>query len=633
MSSTLYNFSFQRSLLNLENFDEKLVINKKPYTVDDHTNYLASLSLEESATTFPLESDSISQKSTTFSKQTDNENITPLLDKKSTQSCSIITSRSELANNFSVKFKTMSNTLTTNTFKRKCPETESTNESWGETLLSNLNKCDRGIKLECEVLAHLKDIKFLREGHQTGSSACSFFAFEDAAFKLALIHNCTAGVFVYTIFKYPYNQQDHYYIRYLESAYYTGFMEEEHIQDILKLLNTTEEFIFLSKIATPSDLEKSKTELQAKTIAKQAAKQDKKVKDRDRGDMAYSRNKKTADSKLKDLLKESEVTNAGLNKYVFHCIQAKVNVKMDTEKHGEKIILNSNIQGIDYFENLRKKLFQFPTERKSIVRNSDSEIFIQTELPAHLSMLKQSIALNNLSSASESQLNSSGGKLGTRFLTRFPDNEKACSFRNKVIYFFNKEFTENLLRTFKDYLQPSNSRLIHGNIKHCNAEKQCKKRKIETQFKRVKVTTDMIAEQANLVDLDDMIILKDTSMSIYDSYKNKLITSENGKMVIQNYVENKSLTMVLNDVDEEEGHFKDFDFVITSWYTTEIGDYLKCSCRIYKTLLDLNDTTDSNLTLDSQGTTCMHCRFLHEVVLPNLNVQPLETLSEKQAFV
>ena len=68
-------------------------------------------------------------------------------------------------------------------------------------------------------------------------------------------------------------------------------------------------------------------------------------------------------------------------------------------------------------------------------------------------------------------------------------------------------------------------------------------------------------------------------------------------------------------------------------FTTEIGDYFKCSCRIYKTLLDLNDTTDSNLTLDSQGTTCMHCRFLHEVVLPNLNVQPLETLSEKQAFV
>lgn len=622
-----------RPQLNLENFDEKLVIEKKPYTVEDHTAYLASLSLEESATTFAPESNSISQKSTALSIQTDNENITPLLNKKPIKSCSVITSRNELANNFSVKFKNTSNTLTTNTFKRKCQETESSNEPWADTLLSNLNKCERGINFECEVLGHLKDIKFLREGHQKGSFACSFFAFEDAVFKLASIPNCTAGVFVYTIFKYPYNQQDHYYIRYLESGYYTGFMEEEHMQDILKILNTTEEFIFLSKVATPSDIVKSKTNLQAKKTAKQAAKQDKKGKDRDRGDMAYSRNKKTADSKLEDLLKESEVTKAGLNQYVFHCVQAKVNVKMDTEKHGEKIVLNSNIQGIDYFETLRKKLFEFPTERKSIVRNSDSEIFIQTELPAHLSMLKQSIALNNLSCASEGHINSSGGKLGTRFLTRFPDHGKACSFRNKIMYLFNRELTDSLVGTFRDYMQPSSSLPIHSNNKHFTTEKQSKKRKLETQLKQVKITTDMIAEQASFVDLDDMIIFKDTSMSIFDSYKNKLITSENGKMVIQNYVEKKSLTMVLNDVDEEEGHFKDYDFVITSWYTTEIGDYFKCSCKIYKTLLDLNDTADPNLYLDSQGTTCMHCRFLREVVLPNLNVKPLETLSEKKVFV
>ena len=92
--------SFQCPQLNLENFDEKLVIEKKPYTVEDHTAYLASLSLEKSATTFAPESNSISQKSTALSIQTDNENITPLLNKKPIKSCSVITSRSELANNF-----------------------------------------------------------------------------------------------------------------------------------------------------------------------------------------------------------------------------------------------------------------------------------------------------------------------------------------------------------------------------------------------------------------------------------------------------------------------------------------------------------------------------------------------------
>ena len=121
-------------------------------------------------------------------------------------------------------------------------------------------------------------------------------------------------------------------------------------------------------------------------------------------------------------------------------------------------------------------------------------------------MLKQSIALNNLSCASEGHINSSGGKLGTRFLTRFPDHEKACSFRNKIMYLFNRELTDSLVGTFRDYMQPSSSLPIHSNNKHFTTEKQSKKRKLETQFKQVKVTTDMIAEQASFVDLDDMII-------------------------------------------------------------------------------------------------------------------------------
>ena len=622
--------SFQRFQLNFEEFNDKFLIRKRPYTLEDHTAYLASSPVEENASKVVQES--FSQKSSLVSHQMDNLHTTsPVLDKTSIQSCTITTNRGELTNNFSVRFKANSDTLTENVLKRKIPEDETTKESWVETLSSNLHKCDRGVKFECEVLSHLKETKFLREGHQRGSSACSFFAFEDAVFKLASIPKCTSGVFVYTVFKYKYNQRDHYYIRYLESGFYTGFMEEEHKKDVLKLLNTTEEFIFMSKIATPEDIEKSMTNLSTKKMAKRAAKQqDKVVKDRDRADMAYKRNKNTADNKLTDLLKESEVTNAGLCYYVFHCVEAKVNVKMDTEKHGEKIDLNCNIENIDYFENLRNELFQFPIERKNIVRNVSSEIFIKSELPPDLTLLKQSMALNNLSSASESQINSSGGKLGTRFLTRFPDHEKACSFRNKIIYFYINELTDTLESTFKDHLQPSMSLKKLG---ISTAEKQNKKMKTAPHFKQVKVTADMIAEQASCVDLNDMVIFKDTSMSIFDNYKNKIVTSENGKMVIQNYVENKSLTVVLNDVDEEEGHFKDFDFVITKWYTTEVGDYFKCSCKIYKTLLDCDSTADPNLTLDSQGTTCMHCRFLREVVLPNLNVGPFETLSEKQAFI
>ena len=61
---------------------------------------------------------------------------------------------------------------------------------------------------------------------------------------------------------------------------------------------------------------------------------------------------------------------------------------------------------------------------------------------------------------------------------------------------------------------------------------------IAPRFKQVKVTADMIAEQASSVDLNDMIIFKDMSMPVFVNNNNKkLVTIENGKMVTQNYVE------------------------------------------------------------------------------------------------
>ena len=617
-------------------FDETFIIKKKPYTIEDHNSYEASSVREEE---FPVCSQTITNPPT-VSLDISNENDSKI---QNIPSCSVkvLTSRPELTNDFSVKFKNSSDTTVTSVLKRKAPE-EVIIEPWVDTVLTNLNKCNQGIQFEGEILSHLKDCGFLREGKKEGSSVCSFFAFEDAVFKLASTPNCSSGVFVYTIFQYSYNQADHYYIRYLESGFYTGFMDAEHKHDILKLLNTTEDYVFMSMIATQSDIEKSKTNFKLKKQAAKPAKQLPKAKaTRERSDLTYDRNQKKAVLEIKKSLKESEVTGACLKNYVFYCMREGVKVKTDTEKHGDKIILESNLRGIEYFEQLRGKLMQFPIEKNSGAINSTTESFIHSKLPDNISILSQSIALNSLSSATEAQINCSGGKLGTRFSTRFADNEKACSLRNKVIYFFNHELTDSLQFCIKSHLQPSPciTRSSTLNKRICNipeavdSKTSNKKRKTESCYKKVTITTDMIAEQANDVDLDEMIILKDTSMPIYESYKNQLITSEKGKMIIQVYNENKSLTAVLNDIDAEEGNFKDYEFAITSWLSTEVGDYLKCTCKIYKTLLDLNDCSDSNVTLDSQGATCMHCRFLREDVLPNLSTSSHTTLSEKQLFI
>ena len=123
-------------------------------------------------------------------------------------SCSVVTSRSELTNDYSVKFNNLF------TMKRKSHEEETVNEPWVKTLLANLRKCNQGIQYECEVLSHLKDCKFLRKGKKRRQLSVVYLYL-----KLASIPKCASD----TIFNYSYNQEDHYYIRYLEAGFYTGF--------------------------------------------------------------------------------------------------------------------------------------------------------------------------------------------------------------------------------------------------------------------------------------------------------------------------------------------------------------------------------------------------------------------------
>ena len=85
---------------------------------------------------------------------------------------------------------------------------------------------------------------------------------------------------------------------------------------------------------------------------------------------------------------------------------------------------------------------------------------------------------------------------------------------------------------------------------------------------------------------------------------------------IQIYRENETVKAVMNDYYCDDGRFKECAFVISSWNVTETGGYLTCSCRIYRTLLDLSNSTGSVTVLDVQGATCMHCRFFKKNVLP-----------------
>ena len=133
--------------------------------------------------------------------------------------------------------------------KRKHEETDNKSvipETWVDTLTLNLNMCREGMEFESKVISHLKDVIFLTAANAKGKLPSSFFQFEEAVFKLAATPKCSDGVFVYAVFEF----ENHYYIKYFEPGIYAGFMEQTCIYDILDMLKTKPEFVFLSKVAT-----------------------------------------------------------------------------------------------------------------------------------------------------------------------------------------------------------------------------------------------------------------------------------------------------------------------------------------------------------------------------------------------
>ena len=81
---------------------------------------------------------------------------------------------------------------------------------------------------------------------------CSFFQFEEDVFKLAATPKCSAEVFVYTVFEF----ENRYYIKYYESGISASFIEQRCMNDILDMLKTKPELVFLSQPAKGNNSKK-----------------------------------------------------------------------------------------------------------------------------------------------------------------------------------------------------------------------------------------------------------------------------------------------------------------------------------------------------------------------------------------
>lgn len=298
---------FQRSSLDLDLFDETFKVKTYPYTVDDHQRFLACLYFKESVSSADIKNPDVHVTSTTPSESKAVSGTT-------IEACSVHTGRPEIANSssISVMLKGKGNHVKSTVHrlgKRKHPDSKSiVAEIWLDTLNENLEMCRQGIEFELKVTSHLKDNNFLIPGGSKGKLPCSFFQFEEAVFKLAATPKCSDGVFVYTIFEF----ENQYYVKYFESGIYAGFMEQSCINDILNMLKTKPELVFLSKIGTQSDISKGtlNTENSMKNLT------------RPRPDKIFQNNSNLVKINLDNCMKLSEETDAGLKCFLFHSVRS-----------------------------------------------------------------------------------------------------------------------------------------------------------------------------------------------------------------------------------------------------------------------------------------------------------------------
>ena len=600
--------------------------------MEDHLQYVARLNLED-----PVASTSKDSEPPVASTSKDLDTtivppsvINPYSSKKIL--CSVATTRPELSNNSGLsvllKCSTVDSCSVVIKGKRKHQDDDKTEaEPWMETLCENLSSCLPGIEFESKVMTYLIGVKFLTPGSSAGKSPCSFFQFEEAVFKLAGIPDCSDGVFVYTVFEIQFTDEKQYYIKYFESGEYTGFMEQVCIHDIINYFQTKPESVFLSSIGTQFDITQSlmnrqETVNEAKRIT---------PTNRFRPAKLFNNNSKLAIENLEKCLKKSDETNAGLKGVFFHCASKDFKTKT-VSLDGDQKDFQVKQMRMDYqfFNIQRSKLISFPLE-KIVESDTSSSDFVKSVLPTETSkcLLKQSIALNSLSCATKKQITGKAGK-GQRFETRFP-HKNACSFRNKLFFYFMEHDSVSLKTYFKKCISASSETLFDDDTPREYPKRPNKRRKVSDCVKTVTVTPDMIQKQTDFNPDFGLDSLSDSSLSIYDGFVRRLVAEKS--IFIQIYRENETVKAVMNDYNCDDGRFKESAFVITSWNVTETGGYLTCSCRIYRTLLDLSKSTGSVTALDVQGATCMHCRFFKEIVLPNLNTKENENLSGKEHLI
>ena len=616
---------FQRSKLKMLFFDEGFSIPQKNYSADDHgkylqfyylhcptqyendkSNFLAKRSLlGEDWSTYvgPDNADSPIACSSNFNISQVPQQFYSISNKNKYDS--VQTTRTELSSTYF----SGTNLRPEKSLKRKhsTSETYTLEENdipWFNILLTNLSICHKAISTQHDILNKIKEIGIIESTNQ------KFFTIEQEIAKLAAIDNCTSGTFVCFVFKCLINEEEIFYIRYLESGCFSGFMDQK-LLDILKEKYHFSTNCFLHCVYTNEDLKEMKQIANNKKLKRSRP-------DKIRNN-TISKILPANVNELKKLVDSSEILDVKLNTYLVNIWPYKQCASTNCPETPYLEICNPLCSA-----DITKTLVDFRINRSELPEVTSRDIFENKFPTEKLSLLQQSIKLNCLSSNIKREQSQHLFKRPGRFEANFLLSHcQTSSLRNHllVLYLLRdfKKLYSFLVSYFPDLVNPDQLQsFVPDEVQNV------KKRKKNPCVKSVSVDKSFLEKKlkqqsSNITKLSTNA----DTVSLFNTFCFKLL--EHGKLSIQSMDDSGDFVCVMNDYSSTDGSFLETEFVFTSKLIQETGIYFYCSCRTYATLLEVldNQRTNDFVVIDSAGencVTCMHCKFLSQYIIPNLEL-------------
>ena len=562
-----------------------------PYTPEDHKAYINRLSVFYPSQFQSMETNFIQKRKIVNEDWSKYERPNADSIEQTSKYVFVETCRPEL-NSLSFSGSVLKNKQ----HKRKQPELHilsETQTSWSNNLLKNLSLCDHAIKFQKFILDAMMTHSMLTPTKQ------SFLKLEQETAKLAALNNCTKGSFVCTVFKCKFNNKSLLYVRYIESGVYSGLMLQKYIPLLKQQYGLSDNEICIHNVITAEDI----SEMNKENIKLQIK--------RSRPDKILKCSLRNLFPKEVNSLKNlEECEDLMLNAFIVHILPVKSKVTVDTAEKMYLEFKNSPVNCINSF------LLEFRMSKLETTHSISKDILAETSSETK-QLLQQSIMLNCLSGdiKRKPDLFNRESRFDSNFLKNTP---AATSLRNRTLILYLQNSIHVLTSFYMKYF-PELNESVDSLI--CVEPSIKKYKRSATNTLKSKTLNTVVVTRNDLHISPENFPMPENPVNIYESYCLSIL--EHGKLVIQYCDELAHLVCCLNDYSEIDGSFRYNDFVFTVKQTQETGDYFYCSCKTYRTLINIQDCNnfEEYSVLDSFGencVTCIHCRFLKQNVLPEL---------------